>query len=99
MRPSAIRLLTLAICASTVALIPAVPASAGDAGTRHVRKHHQHRSLGRNDTRPAKRSVHMGAPYAPAGEACKGIARGIDCSTWPPPFDEDPDRKVPPFGG
>ena len=27
------------------------------------------------------------------GPVCPGLARSIDCKAWPPPFDEDPDRK------
>lgn len=34
-----------------------------------------------------------------AGPVCPGIARSIDCSIWPPPIDEDPDRKRGGGGG
>jgi hypothetical protein len=30
----------------------------------------------------------------PSGPVCPGLARSFDCKVWPPPFDEDPDRKV-----
>jgi hypothetical protein len=36
-------------------------------------------------------------PYT--GPVCPGIARGIDCKVWPPPIDEDPDRKRGAGGG
>jgi hypothetical protein len=38
-------------------------------------------------------------PYSQAGPICPGIARGIDCKVWPPPIDEDPDRKRGASGG
>src|SRR4029077_712982 len=38
-------------------------------------------------------------PYSQAGPVCPGIARSIDCKVWPPPFDEDPDRKRGASGG
>jgi hypothetical protein len=38
-------------------------------------------------------------PYSQAGPICPGIARGIDCKVWPPPIDEDPDRKRGAGGG
>jgi hypothetical protein len=38
-------------------------------------------------------------PYSQAGPICPGIARGIDCKVWPPPINEDPDRKRGASGG
>jgi hypothetical protein len=38
-------------------------------------------------------------PYSQAGPICPGIARSFDCKVWPPPIDEDPDRKRGGGGG
>jgi len=73
----AIQLLTLAITASVMA----APANA-------ARKHRH--------TRP---SVILGYPgqaslvAMPSGPVCPGLARAIDCRIFPPPIDDDPDRK------
>ena len=92
MRPTATRLLTLAICAAAVLVIAVVTADQAAASSRHVRKHHKPINPGWSD-RWAPREIRPVAPrYAP-GPACPGIGRGIDCKVWPPPMDEDPDRK------
>ena len=76
----AIRVLTLAITAS-VTVAPAVAETA--------KKHHRHihRALVLSD--PGQVWL---AP-APSGPNCPGLARSIDCGTWPP-YGEDPDRKA-----
>jgi hypothetical protein len=38
-------------------------------------------------------------PYSQAGPVCPGNARGIDCRVWPPPIEDDPDRKRAGGGG
>ena len=90
MRPTAIRLLTLAVCATAV--IPVVTADEGEASSRHVRKHHKRIDPGWSD-RWVPRGIRPAIPYYAPGTACPGNARGIDCKVWPPPMDEDPDRK------
>jgi hypothetical protein len=32
-------------------------------------------------------------PYGQAGPICPGNARGIDCRVFPPPIEDDPDRR------
>jgi len=87
MSKSAIRLSMLAIGATALVALPiVVPAGAASGGKQH-RHHwntpiHNHRFA---DQRPVAR---------PAGPVCPGLARSFDCKIWPPPFDEDPDRKV-----
>ena len=93
MRPYAIRFLTLAIYATAVVVIPAITATQGETASRHQRKHHQPRSLGWSD-RWAPRPIRPAVPSYTPGNACPGNARGIDCKVWPPPMDEDPDRKL-----
>jgi hypothetical protein len=88
--------LILAVC--TAAVVSVVAVTEADA-SGHIRKHHprtshhQRTNIGFNDPRntgviaPAARSSGRGA-------ACPGNSRAIDCTVWPPPFDEDPDRKA-----
>ena len=98
MRPAPVRLFTLVISA-TVLVIPLITATASDAGSRHVRTHHQFKShaarhvrfqetFARDEVRPIARPAYVGDP-------CEGAARGIDCKIWPPPIEFDPDRRNP----
>jgi hypothetical protein len=91
MRRSAIRLLTLAGYAAAVAMVPVVIAGEGEASSRHHRKHHRPMYPGWYDPWAAER-IRPVVPQYP-GPVCPGNARGIDCKVWPPPMDEDPDRK------
>ena len=82
MTRSAIRLLTLIVGATTLAAAPAYP---GTRHHKHIKKH------GFRIVRPAWPDV---SPPVQSGGVCPGMARSFDCKIWPPPFDEDPDRKV-----
>lgn len=87
MRHSATRCLVIVACAATLASV--VATAEADASSRHVRTHRHHRTnIGFNDP-PA-------AAIAPVrrGNICPGNARAIDCAVWPPPYDDDPDRKA-----
>ena len=88
---AAIRLLMLGTCVMAVAFA----ATEGEASSQHVRKHHHPMNLVRDSMRNSRAAWDV-RPMAPprAGTACPGNARAIDCTVWPPPFDEDPDRKV-----
>ena len=94
-RSSAIRLSMLSVCA--VVLAPLVTATESDASGRHAGKthhrmgHHQRTGIGFNDfagmrAAPAARPVTV--------DVCPGSGRSFDCKQWPPPFDQDPDRKA-----
>jgi hypothetical protein len=88
MHSYATRLLSLAICtAATVAL---VTTTEGEAKSRHIRKHPQPTNLGFNDSWPAEA---VRPAVRPSGWVCPGMARSFDCKIWPPPFEDDPDRK------
>jgi hypothetical protein len=91
MRPSAIWLSMLALCATAVA-IPVIAATDSEASTRHLRKHHA-RTILHYPNALASGEVHPVAPRS-SGWVCPGNARGIDCKIWPPPFENDPDRKA-----
>ena len=88
-----IRFLTLALCATAWGVIPVVtPANAATSRSKHFRMHHQKRP-GFSDPWSAGRASPVPAPSSQRGSACPGMGRGIDCTTWPPPMDDDPDRK------
>jgi hypothetical protein len=95
MRPTAIRFLTLTICATAV--IPLVTVTEGEASSRHV---HKHQSISHQRVSPGLRRAWAAEeirPVAPAynrGTVCPGLGRSFDCAVWPPPYDEDPDRKT-----
>ena len=76
----AIRLLTFAAAASVVV----APATAETAKKHH---RHIHRALVLSDPGQVRLA------NSPSGPNCPGLARTIDCKTWPP-YGEDPDRKV-----
>ena len=82
MTRSAIRLLALTIFATTLA---GAPAESGTSHGKHFKKHNF------RTARPAWPGV---GPPAQSGPVCPGMGRSFDCKIWPPPFDEDPDRKV-----
>lgn len=95
MRPSTIGFLILTIGAT--ATVPVVTAIGADTGKRHIRKHHPQTDLGWNHSLRRSWAAQDIRPAAPSwsggGDACPGNARGIDCRIWPPPVNDDPDRK------
>jgi hypothetical protein len=89
----AIRLSTLAICTAALALAPTVtPAEAATQG--HVKKHAKHwRAQHYRPRFAGEAGPIMGAPIQP-GPICPQVGHSFDCKIWPPPFEDDPDRKV-----
>jgi len=93
----AIRLLTLAICSTALAMIPMVtPAKASTSSSKHIKQHkkniqqsHGVEPWSAGQVRPVAR------PSSQAGAAC---SRGFECEKWPPPMYEDPQRN-PDAGG
>jgi hypothetical protein len=96
MGKSTIRLLPLTICAAALVMVPPVtPAEARTNHGKHVRKHYTiHRDPGFYGYRPADQAWPGASPPSRSGDVCPGIARSFDCKVWPPPMDEDPDRKI-----
>ena len=93
----AIRLLTLALCTTALALVPAVtPAKAATSSSGHVQKHKKHWRARVSEPWSVGQAPPV-LPYSQAGPICPGISRGIDCRIFPPPIDVDPDRRVPKF--
>jgi hypothetical protein len=85
-------LTTLAMCAAALAVVPMVtPANAATSHGKHIKKHERAFAW-----RPG-----FGDSWSTgwAGWVCPGNARSFDCATWPPPFNEDPDRVSGDGGG
>jgi hypothetical protein len=98
----AIGLLTLVVYTTPLPVIPMItPAQAETSTTKHTKKQYRKNiqwSPGFSDPRSANAWIVTG-PSSQAGPVCPGIARGIDCKIFPPPIDEDPDRRKGAGGG
>jgi len=87
MRESATRFLTLAVCAAALMIGPMVTsAKAATNGNEQGKVKKIQPSPGFNDPRSTDRT----------SATC---FRAIDCATWPPRIDDDPDRKAAGSGG
>ncbi len=96
----AIRVLTFAIGAAALVLLPTVtPANAATIHGKHFKKHKNRVQYGPGLSEPwsAGRARLVASPYGQAGPVCPGIARSFECKIWPPPYEDDPDRKVSRF--
>ena len=89
MRKFAIGLLTLAMYAASLPVIAMItPAKA------ETKKHWRPR-----EPWYVGQAQAFVPPYSQAGPICPGNARGIDCRVWPPPIEDDFDRKRAGGGG
>jgi hypothetical protein len=99
----AIRLLTLVMYATPLPVISMItPGQAETSSSKHIKQQHRkniQRSPGVSDTWSAGQAWLGTGLSSQAGPVCPGIARSIDCRIWPPPIDEDPDRKRGGGGG
>ena len=87
MSKPAIRLLTLAIFVTSMVMAPTVELAKAGSKTHKMIQ----RSLG-------VRYSYAGQAW-PSGPVCPGLGRSFDCKLWPPPFDQDPDRRDGDGGG
>jgi hypothetical protein len=101
MRTFATALSALIVGTTALLVVPVItPAQA--KSSRHV--HHMHmKKHAWSATRP-DRGAWYGYPpqpmvrsYAGSGDVCPGIGRSFECKIWPPPFEDDPDRKTTKF--
>ena len=97
MRELAIRFSVLAISATVLGATAmlTVPAEAKTSGQHmHHVKHHKH-------WRHHAGRAWYGAPARPlagydsqSGPICPQVGHSFDCKIWPPPYEDDPDRKT-----
>lgn len=92
MRNNAIRLLMLSV--GVTALATVVAAGAAEAGSRHPHKHHVRQNHGFSNSWNAGEIRPAASSWSGGGDVCPGNARSFDCKIWPPPFDQDPDRRI-----
>jgi hypothetical protein len=99
----AIRLPTLVMYATPLPAISMIaPAQAETSSSKNIKQQHRKNiqwSPGVSDTWSAGQAWPGTGLSSQAGPVCPGIARSIDCRIWPPPIDEDPDRKRGGGGG
>jgi hypothetical protein len=95
----ATRLLMLAVYALALGMAPDVPpAKAETSHSKHLKKHKKkfYRGPGLGDPWSAGRAWPDNQAWrttAPSSQI-RTCFRGFECGKWPPPFDEDPDRKA-----
>ena len=96
MRQPAIRLSTLIVAmAMLVGAATVTPVRSEVSHSKHLKKHKTHLSRGSSDFRPSDRTWAAVRPASAAAGVCPGgIGRSFECSKWPPPIDEDPDRVI-----
>jgi hypothetical protein len=90
-------LLTLAMYATALVVVPMVtPAKAETSSSKHIKKHRKkiQRSPGFSDPWSAGQAWPVPRPSSQAGGGCRGIARSFECGSWPPPMEDDPDRRL-----
>jgi hypothetical protein len=93
MSKSAIGLLTLAMYTTALAVVPMVTPAEAATNSKHTRKHQ--RTAQRRPAIIDSRAAGQARPVIrPSGQVCPGLARSFDCKIWPPPIEDDPDRKV-----
>jgi hypothetical protein len=92
----AIRFSVAAICATAFVVVPAItPAQAKKVSRHmHVVKHKWHRTHHYGRAWPSGEMRPVAGYYNQPGPICPGIGRSFECKIWPPPFEDDPDRKV-----
>jgi hypothetical protein len=90
----------LVIGATALVASPAIALAHAKTPGQHV--HHKHMNKHARHWRPHYGRVWYGYPSAPmvgsySGDVCPGIGRSFECKIWPPPFEDDPDRKTTKF--
>ena len=102
MSKPAIQASIIAICVMTLAGTSTVTlALSKTSHSKHLRKHKVvHWYYGPGYARPAFRPWPAGAAWPAAQpqrtpvDVCPGSGRSFECKVWPPPMDQDPDRKA-----
>ncbi len=97
MRKLAIRFSVLIIGATALVAMLAIAPTQAKTASQHM--HHKHMNRHASHWRPHYGRAWYGYPAAPmvrsySGDVCPGIGRSFECKIWPPPFEDDPDRKT-----
>src|SRR5579871_3689841 len=93
MRNSAIRLLTLAL--TTTMLAGAATIGPAEASAHHGKPIKRHQARHPVYSRyPIADQAWRGRVFNQPGDVCPGSGRSFECKIWPPPMDQDPDRKM-----
>ena len=90
MRNSAIRLLTLAF--TTTMVTGAIVAA--EASAHHGKYIKKHRTRPPVFSRSPTFDQAWRRPVNQPVDVCPGSGRSFECKIWPPPMDQDPDRKM-----
>ena len=85
MSKSATRVLTLAIYAAALVIVPMVTSAKAATNGSEEEK--------------GKKTIQTSPGSSDPGRASANCSRGIDCKTWPPRIFDDPDRKSGGGGG
>ena len=100
MRKFAIGLFTLAMYAASLPIIAMIaPAKAATSSSGNIQKHKKYWRPRVGEPWYVGQAQAFVPPYSQAGPICPGNARGIDCRVFPPPIQDDPDRKRAGGGG
>ena len=92
MRKSPIQTLTVVISVTALAGTTTIsPAFSGTSPkTSHSKHLRRHQVVHRHHGSPWFAAPPQNSP----GDVCPNIGRSFDCKIWPPPMDQDPDRKT-----
>jgi hypothetical protein len=96
MSKSVIRFLTLVVTTALVGTATVTPARPETSHGKHIKKHKfsVRGSRDVNARQATGRGWTVPRPPSGSGSVCPGMARSFDCAIWPPPYDDDPDRKA-----
>jgi hypothetical protein len=83
----------MVIGAAAAIMIPAI----APANARAVKKHQRHWTRHYGQPWYGYPAQPMVRPTYQSGDVCPGIGRSFDCKIWPPPIEDDPDRKTSKF--
>jgi hypothetical protein len=85
----------LVIGATALVATPAIaPAQAASRHAHHMKTHQRHWTHHYGRVWYGYPAAPMAGSYHQSGDVCPGIGRSFDCKIWPPPFEDDPDRKT-----
>ena len=99
-RRLAIRLSVLAVCATAFVVVPAISAVEAKTVSKktsrhmHVAKHGWHSGHHYGRAWPVGGARPIVGYYDPSGPICPAVGHSFDCKIWPPPYEDDPDRKT-----